>query len=108
MFTKVDLRNGDFVEYRDGSIRLVVDDRLFGIYSSSALEYFTDQLLSNDRICSNMDIIKVYRGGHTFQTATTGTVVFDRNKDVIEEMTIEEVCRALGKNIKIVNNHEDK
>lgn len=102
MFTKKDLKNMDFVEYQNGKIRMVVDDTLVGQESFGLLRDYSDALINIYSTSGDLDIMKVYRGVYTFDNAICGTVVFDRDRDVAEEMTLEEVCKALGKNIKIV------
>jgi hypothetical protein len=35
-------------------------------------------------------------------THSGGKLIYDRERDTVEEMTLAEVCKLLGKNIKIV------
>ena len=108
-FTKKDLRNGDFVRLRNGDIGVVVLD-IDSIVSRdgcylNASRYDDDlDIVSGYR---EFDIMKVCRGVHCFNSAkdeldrgSSLYIVYER--EVVTEMTLDEICKALGKNIKIV------
>ena len=106
-FTKKDLKNGDVVKRRDGLVEILVSDLnvFVGDHGDYAeLRCINDDLTSNCN--TNRDIIAVRRincnYGNPFQTFQHeyGTLVYERKE--VEEMTLEEVCKALGKEIKIV------
>lgn len=117
-FTKKDLISGDILVSRDGPIGLVVvgmDNSYRSIIWSwkrggtivrDLDEEITESLESADGIPGH-DIVKVYRPAQVDHMSTSpawydqGFLKYDRDK-VVVEMTMEEVCKALGKNIKIV------
>lgn len=106
-FTRDDLRSGDFVQIRDGRYGVVVRDIYAIVFPNGT--YVDMRCYSSDLKevgGKELDIMEVYRGCKCFNHCNTysgKTVVYDRSKvDDIEEMTMEEVCKALGKNIKIV------
>ena len=105
-FTKKDLKNGDVVKKRDGAVEIVCVDTetLICTTGVNALDNIEYDLTSN--IDRSHDIIAIRRPDkyhHCQFTAferNLGTLVYERKK--VEEMTLEEVCKALGKEIKIV------
>lgn len=88
------LKNGDVVTFRNG-LRATVDKK------NNALFYGNDNVISiyafNENLTSKFkhdwDIIKIERLA----------LLYDRNEQT--EMTLEEVCKELGKDIKIVKEH---
>lgn len=105
-FNKPDLKNGDIITYRDGTKGIVflefdaiVDDNL---KSYASLEHVTYDL--NDEWNNDWDIIKVQRARDIHQFVKSrwddAPIVWERQETV--EMTLAEVCKALGKNVKIV------
>ena len=97
-FTKADLKDGMIVQYRYGSYRVVIGDNLYTVENSKiTCCYDLDSL--NDDLTSigspNNDIITV-----CLMNNNNKIMLFDRNKP--EEMTLEEVCKELGREIKIV------
>jgi hypothetical protein len=107
-FTKKDLRNWDIVQYRDGSEAIVNIDlgTLISVKGFNSLHSFREDLKS----CSgevSFDIVAVRRPKlqHDCQLDKVfkyhlGELVYERQE--VEEMTLEEVCRLLGKDIKII------
>jgi len=125
------LKSGMIVELRNGIKYLVVDNYLIGYLShmslnsyDSDLTYPTDYqrkytLQTNDTIqksCSKYDIMKIWiqrdmsnlasmlENEYDSWTDRFGELIFDRDnpKDDIVEMTVEEICKLLGKNVKVV------
>jgi hypothetical protein len=108
-FTKKDLKNGDVVKCRDGKVGIVILDLdcivfyrktfMLDIYNHN----LTSALLDSDDI---MEVRRAKSGNHcTFNAfdrfyALNTELVFERKE--VEEMTLAEVCKALGKEIKIV------
>lgn len=98
---KSDLRNGDIVTYRNGSKRIVDkknekivllrDFDVLCFYFSS----FNDDLMRKDESDNEYDIVEVYR------PETKETFITERTKKV-KEMTLKEVCKELGYEVKIV------
>ena len=106
-FTKADLKNGDVIKRRDDSIEIVLVDTgtlLNEAYGAYNLKDIHDDLTSN--IGSSRDVIAVRRPTKWSDccfgafSRNEGTLVYERKE--VEEMTLEEVCKALGKEIKIV------
>ena len=107
-FTKADLRNGDIVKLRDGELGVIVLD--VGVIVCQNGGWVSLDSITTDLNCGvgKNDIVAVRRPTAKFacsfdafrENAPRGKVVYDRNE--IVEMTLEEVCRLLGKEIKIV------
>ena len=105
-FTKADLKNGDFVKLRDGSVGITLVD--IGAITFGR-QYMTLNDLRDDltnRREENCDIVAVRRPISPHEciydifNCKKGELVYERKE--VEEMTLEEVCKALGKEIKIV------
>lgn len=108
-FTKADLQNGMIVEYACGRKRMVLNGNLLSMTSGHAP--FTDFL--DDLKCkwdADLNINKVYTCNTDCLTGLPDvfdehnlTLIWERKeKPEPVEMTIEEICKALGKEIKIV------
>ena len=106
-FTKNDLSSGDFIQLRDGRYGVVVRDIDTIVLPNGTyldINYYNTDLKSKWESVEH-DIMKVYRGCKCFDHCKNYSgkiVVYDREQDEVEEMTLEEVCKALGKNVKIV------
>lgn len=112
--SKEDLRTGDIVKYRNGDVGIVfteIGSILFRDDSYEELDYFKDDLTAPD--FPHYDIVAVRRPTKTYDCRfrafdkELGTLVYEREETVeetAEEMTIEDVCKALGKNVKIVDS----
>lgn len=115
-FTLDDLKPGDFVKFEDGSVCCV----LF-VYAKTfkyiALEYSTGDIRYTTFFYGDSGaLVGVY--GHIAeirrptQLSDVCYTIFDDGKGCLlytreeEEMTLDEVCKALGKNIKIVAEHQ--
>lgn len=102
-FTKADLKDGMVVEYAKGDRRMVLDERIIGPSTQANLDDFTKDLKSvND---PKFNIVRVYKShadrlGSLCKDAYL-TLIWERKEEPVE-MTIEEICKALGKEIKIV------
>ena len=105
-FTKEDLRTGDVVMQRDGTIQIANCE--LGMFITN--DWWNDMDSFSSDLTNNMheefDIIAVRRPIEktdcTFKAFKyeSGTLVYERKE--VEEMTLAEVCRLLGKEIKIV------
>ena len=84
------LRNGERYVYADGYI--YGEEECYGSDADNVREYYNDDLTYEDRDYIKYDIMKVER---------TGQVVFERD-ETIKEMTLEEVCKELGYDVKII------
>lgn len=108
-FTKADLRTGDIIKQRNGEIG-VVNRHLEMITCKNGgwldLDRFHDDL--THPFGENCDIVIVRRPKEkadcNFDAIKKewGTLAYDREQDGVEEMTLAEVCKLLGKNIKII------
>lgn len=109
-FTKSDLRNGDVILRRKGDVEIVCLETGTFIRQTSGWNNLSD---INEDLTSKLgcycsmpdyDIIAVRRptkpGDCRFSAfdEKAGELIYDRGK----EMTLEEVCKALGREIKIV------
>lgn len=114
-FTKADLKNGDVVMRRNGNVEIVCLEtdtliRQSGYNSLSSID--EDLTVTKDsRASHSWDIVAVRRprgskdcGFYAFRD-NCGELIYDRERDdpKIEEMTMEDVCKALGKRVKIVD-----
>lgn len=115
-FTFDDLKPGDFVKFEDGSVCCV----LF-VYAKTfkyvALEYSTGDIRyttfsyddSGALVGVYGDIAEIRRPTQLSDVCYT---IFDDGKGCLlytreeEEMTLDEVCKALGRKIKIVAKHQ--
>lgn len=105
-FTKADLKTGDVILRENGKTEIV--NRELGMLITPVgwndLNYVRDDL--TDDMSKSYDIVAVRRPNdkadcvfHAFNDEL-GTLVYERKE--VEEMTLEEVCKALGKEIKII------
>lgn len=108
-FTKKDLKTGDIVETRDGDLGVVVTEKdhvyfMSGMYLKVSQWY--EETLLDGWNSSGSDVMRVYRNACSFDACKEDYgkeyIVYDREQDEAEEMTLEEVCKALDKNVKIV------
>jgi hypothetical protein len=109
-FTKKDLKNGDVIKRRNGDIEIVCVDtgaciakNNFNRLSDVNDDLTVDHIWESDK---NWDIVAVRRPKEPSDCEfrafdlDLGELVYERKE--VEEMTLEEVCKALGKEIKIV------
>lgn len=107
-FTKADLKNGDVIKRRDGSVQIICIDVGTCICQTGnhydRLSDLKDDLTHDDN--RDGDIIAVRRPLKPMHCCFDafdidfGDLIYERKE--VEEMTLEEVCKALGKEIKIV------
>jgi hypothetical protein len=105
-FTKADLRTGDVVMQRDGTIQIAICELNSFItkdWWNSWNNFNSDLTHKDDAIYDIIAIRRPIQGCdctfHAFDYEL-GQLVYERPEP--EEMTLEEVCRLLGKEIKIV------
>lgn len=91
-FTKSDLQEGDIVTDREGDKSLYLNGEFIGLTLN--MQAFTDDLKDTCGL-SEYDIIKVER---PIKLET----VFERKEPEVIEMTVEEISRALGHEVKVV------
>ena len=108
-FTKADLKNGDVIKRRDGTVQIVCLET--GTFICKGHDYDLIAHVGNDLKYSHnnwpsCDIVAVRRPKEPSDCSFDafnggyGELVYERSEP--EEMTLEEVCKALGKEIKIV------
>lgn len=104
-FTKDDLKNGDVVLRRDGDVGIHIEGLFVDKDGLDFGSIFLNRDLSHTD-AYDRDIMAVIRpvtiedmSFDAFEKKL-GRLVYEREETV--EMTIEEVCKALGKNVKIV------
>ena len=103
-FTKADLKDGMVVEYNNGQRRLVFGDKLIGNKGNAFVYELNEDLILSG---STLAINKVYKSNPWFLNEifddASLTLIWERKeKPESVEMTLAEVCKALGKEIKIV------
>lgn len=125
------LKSGMIVELRSGVKYLVVDNYLIGYLGHMCLNSYNADLTyptdyqnrytaqtkdAINRYCSEYDVMKIWTQKNMTNLAGMlehkddswtdrfGNLIYDRNKPTDEtvEMTVEEICKVLGKNVKVV------
>lgn len=118
-FSKANLKTGDVIKRRNGSVEVMLPSMGISLSTtgqmllSSLCEDLTYRKPDNeitDVPNADLDIIAVRRptmplecGFEAFEKEY-GEIVYEREE--VESMTLEDVCAALGKKIKIVENRE--
>lgn len=115
-FTKSDLKNFDRVTLRNGEVYTAIVDAEILCNQSGFIEFsnYSDDLKYSYEspfykdVNGTHDVITVRRPktkfDYTPDMKPRGEIVYERKETV--EMTLEEVCKQLGKTIKIVPNKE--
>ena len=107
-FTKADLRTGDVVQLRDGELGIVLTDfEVIVCQNGGWLDFkYIREDLTDSFYGGKCDIIIVRRPRQNYECAfdaihhDRGIIVYERKEP--EEMTLAEVCKLLGREIKIV------
>lgn len=104
-FTKADLENGMVVECRNGERYLVLRDKLLNSTDWKNINNYTAEMKECVKGTHPYDIMQIY---DTIGVTSLRNLFDDENLILIwerqesVEMTLEEVCKLLGKEIKIV------
>ena len=104
-FTKANLESGMVVECRNGERYLVLRDKLLDSAHWKNINNYTTEMKKYVKGTHSDDIMKVY---DTIGVTNLHNIFYDDNliliweRQEVEEMTLEEVCKLLGKEIKIV------
>lgn len=107
-FTRADLKTGDVVKFRNGEIG-IVNGKLKTIIMKdkfACICHFTENLMYDGMNSKGEDIVAVRRPESVYHCQFCafereyGILVYERKE--VEEMTLAEVCRLLGKEIKII------
>lgn len=109
-FTKADLRTGDVVLYRNRKTGIVNCgfDMIINKEGYNNFDDYKNNLIVAYPNVSNWDIMAVRRPRRSPDCQFSafknkwGDLVYERKEVKVEEMTLEEVCKALGKEIKII------
>lgn len=107
-FTKADLKTGDVIKRRNGEIEIFNSEFRMFIKKDgwTDIRGLNDDLTSAYTDDSEWDIVAVRRPKYNYHCQFNafkcghGTLVYERKE--VEEMTLEQVCKLLGKEIKIV------
>ena len=109
-FTKANLKTGDIVLYKNGetgivncSFNMIINKEGYNNFSD-----YSNDLTVATKWTGNWDIMAVRRPRSSSNCQFSafknkwGDLVYERKEVKVEEMTLEEVCKALGKEIKII------
>ena len=105
-FTKSDLRTGDVILRRDGTTEIYNGELGMFITKDGWNDLAHERNDLTDSISSEFDIVAVRRPRNKFDCVfdafvkERGELVYERKE--VEEMTLAEVCKLLGKEIKII------
>lgn len=104
-FTKADLENGMVVECRNGERYLVLKGKLLDGAHWKHISDYTAEMKEYVKGTYPYDIMKVY---DTIGVTNLHNIFSDENliliweRQEVEEMTLAEVCKLLGREIKII------
>ena len=105
-FTKADLKDGMVVELVNGNKYFILNNRILDDWGYLSLSEYNANLEYGDDKSHKYTIKKVYKvDAYDLDVLDDNyhTLIWERKeKPEPEEMTIEEICKALGKEIKIV------
>lgn len=107
-FTKADLKDGMIVELVNGKRYLVLNEKMISRDGCFRFEQFNNDLELKGYEAEGWDVDKIYKtcGNLLYNIFDDEflTLIWEREEEKPEpvEMTIEEICKALGKEIKIV------
>jgi len=107
-FTKADLKTGDVVQLRCGELGIVITDfEVIVCQNGGWLDFkHIREDLTDSLYGEKYDIMVVRRPKRNYDCAfdaihhDRGIIVYERKE--VEEMTLAEVCKLLGKEIKII------
>ena len=108
VFTKSDLKNGDIVLTRNEQVYIAIVD--LGVMLSKTgfnrLDEYTDDLICNHNDCEEFDVVAVRRPKAEYECqfnafdCDMGELVYDRERDTVRELTIEEIEKEFGIKVK--------
>lgn len=101
-FTKLDLKDGDIVTYRNGLKKIVSGDKLYGNDLCKPLRYHTEDLKDVDGE-EEYDIVKVER-------PVKCETVFERKEEILDEVEkryLTEVIRPFKKRIRFIQKRKE-
>lgn len=109
-FTKKDLKPGDIFVTKSKGSYMYIGDYMVRSNGWTQIEEYDENLKLKYRGLrepDSFDIIKVLRPKNNEvleQNWKYADLIWERKEIEVEEMTLEEVCKALGKEIKIVKS----
>ena len=106
-FTKADLKNCMVVEYRNGSLRLVVGDTLIGKGGFLPLSNYKENLIYENKN-AEFDIVKIYdtiSNLDHLEIIGALDLLWERPELEVKEVTMSEVEEKFGCKVKIINNN---
>lgn len=101
-FTKLDLKDGDIVTYRNGLKKIVSGDKLYGNDLFAPLRYYTEDLKDVDGE-EEYDIVKVER-------PVKYETLFERKEEILDEVEkryLTEVIRPFRKRIQFIQKKKE-
>ena len=108
-FTKTDLKTGDIVVTKSGKKYIYINGFFVSDNGYLRIEEYNNDLSITPNVSSindNFKIIKVQRPCDGIQYCKNywdeAPIIWERKE--VEEMTLEEICKALGKEIKIIKS----
>lgn len=109
IFNIKELQNGDIIFFRNEKLGVYISHFNSVVLSSGGYINLDERKTWLSLATSDYDIVRVCRPQKVYQCilssgANNGEVVYDEAN--VETMTLEEVCRALGKQIRIVKTEE--
>ena len=101
IITKKDLKFGDILTLRNGDRYVVADGVMYGeesnyVYDCEEIDLWYNDDLTENKNDKDYDIVKVER---------LGNVIYER-KEETKEMTVEEISKALGYEVKVVKERK--
>ena len=102
-FTKADLKEFDIVEFRNGRQALITMNIAMGVLEADGFSFRTwnDDLKDNTG-ADIYDIMKVYRPTDNIPTDKSKWKDLPVVYEEVKEMTVEEISKALGYEVKVV------
>lgn len=121
--TREDLKTGMIVELANGNLAMVMGNAISTIHKEDKYDggcpisdYNYDLVRRSDiNWDTGWDIVKVYKERNRFSGASLhwrlrkenthmllGELIWERYQDETEEMTLEQICEELGRNIVII------
>lgn len=105
-FGKHLLRDGVIVRRRDDTYAIVIGDYFHSKTGYSCLSSYDDSLYCKECIHDELDIMAIYKpiGRGSIDSILDGKylMLISERPAEVKEMTLEEICKELGYNVKIV------
>lgn len=105
-FTKANLKTGDIIQRRNGQTEIINGELKMCIIQHGWNDLDDVRLDLTSKLNKEWDVVAVRRPKEKFDCRfdaferERGTLVYERKE--VEEMTLEQVCKLLGKEIKII------